>query len=182
MNQVTELHEKAMDLAELAFVAKLNHNPTEAETLFRQTWEFETQAARLVPDNADSEPTRSILYRSAATLACDCREYREAERLIAIGLSGNPPDWVAEQLRELYEQVRGHFKRSTEEPRQTETITGQLKTIGIVDEHGHQQNIIVPADRIAEIIKPLWGEMVTVTTVQQGNERLLANIQPTVAT
>jgi hypothetical protein len=37
-------------------------------------------------------------------LALQCQEYREAERLIATALSGNPPVEIAEELRELLEK------------------------------------------------------------------------------
>ena len=106
MKSVKELHKKAMELAEFAFVAKLRGNPVKAEELLRQAFEYESQAARLVPDEPSSEPTRSILYSSAATLALDCNEPREAEELIAEGLAGNPAPEIEQELRDLYKQVR----------------------------------------------------------------------------
>jgi hypothetical protein len=42
-----------------------------------------------------------LLHRSAALLAIDCAELREAERLIARVLAGNPPDDIANELRDL---------------------------------------------------------------------------------
>jgi hypothetical protein len=41
----------------------------------------------------------------AASLALECGALREAERLIAVALSGNPPEEIAEELRDLLEQV-----------------------------------------------------------------------------
>lgn len=108
MNQVRELHEKAMDLAEIASVAKLRGDLETAKQLFWQAYENEVQAARLVPDDPSYEPTRSILYRSAASLALDCSDFREAERLIAEGLAGHPPEEIAEELRYLYEKLNFH--------------------------------------------------------------------------
>ena len=106
MKSVRELHTKAMDLAELAFVAKLRGNLEKADQLSRQAFEYETQAARLVPDEPSSEPTRSVLYSSAASLALDCNESREAKRLIAAGLAGHPPEDIAEELRELADLIK----------------------------------------------------------------------------
>jgi hypothetical protein len=51
------------------------------------------------------EPTRSVLHRSAPTLALECGALRDAERLIAVALSGDPPAEIAEELRDLLEQV-----------------------------------------------------------------------------
>ena len=109
MNHIRELHEKAMNLAEIAVVAKLQGDLEQANQLFRQAYESEAQAARLVPDETSVEPTRSILYRSAASLALDCNEFREAERLITAGLAGRPPEEIAEELRDLFEKA--NFQR-----------------------------------------------------------------------
>lgn len=109
MNSVQKLHEKAMDFAEMAFTAKLKNDLTKANNLLLQAFENETKAAKSVQDVASSEPTRSILYRSAASLALDCNKLREAEKLTAAGLAGNPPEEIAEELRDLLEKV--YFQR-----------------------------------------------------------------------
>ena len=106
MKSVKELHEKAMDLAEYAFVAKLRGNLAKAEELSQQAFDYESQAAGLVPNKPSSEPTRSILYSSAAALALDCNEPREAKQLVAEGLAGNPPPEIEQELNDLYEQVK----------------------------------------------------------------------------
>lgn len=108
MSRVQECHSIAMDLAEAAFVAKLNGNLEQADSLFRQAFLKEREAAQLVQDHLAEEPSRSILHRSAASLAIDCGELREAERLIAFALTGNPPTEIAEELRDLLEQVNFH--------------------------------------------------------------------------
>ena len=109
MSQIKELHEKAMYLAEMAVVTKLQGDFERANQLFRQAYENEAKAARLMPEEPSPEPTRSILYRSAASLALDCNEYREAERLIALGLAGQPPEEIAIELRDLFDKV--NFQR-----------------------------------------------------------------------
>ncbi len=43
----------------------------------------------------------SYLFRSAACLALDFKNYREAERMIAFGLSGNPPPEILEKLLDI---------------------------------------------------------------------------------
>ncbi len=89
----------------MAFTAKLRGDLQRAGELFRQAFEYERKAAELAADDFAAEPTRSVLHRSAASLAIDCGEFREAERLIAVALSGNPPDEIADELRDLLEQV-----------------------------------------------------------------------------
>ena len=101
MNQIQTLHQQAMDLAENAFTAKLRGDRTQADQLLRQAFAKEAEAAALVTNNLDAEPTRSVLHRSAASLAIECGEFQTAERLIATALTGNPPKEIAEELRAL---------------------------------------------------------------------------------
>jgi hypothetical protein len=105
MNQIQTLHQQAMDLAEAAAVARLRGALEEATQLTRQAFEQETQAATLTADTLDAEPTRSVLHRSAASLAIECGELQTAERLIATALSGNPPPEIAEELKDLFIQI-----------------------------------------------------------------------------
>lgn len=105
MSKVRELHSKAMELAHLSMVARHTQDWDRAESLAREAHLYESQAAELVPEGQASEPTRSILYRSAASLAYQCKDFRAAQRLIAKGLSGYPTPQVEQELKDLYEQV-----------------------------------------------------------------------------
>ena len=105
MSQIQEKHTIAMDLAEAAFSAKLRGNLKRASQLIREAFENEQAAAALIAHQLDAEPSRSILHRSAATLAVDCGELKAAERLIATALSGNPPEEIAEELKDLFIQI-----------------------------------------------------------------------------
>jgi hypothetical protein len=109
MNPIKQDHRQAMELADQALIAKLRGDSEKAAELIRKALELERRAAELVANDFNLEPTRSVLYRSAASFALNCGEFREAERLIACGLSGNPPEDVAEELRDLLDQV--HFSR-----------------------------------------------------------------------
>jgi hypothetical protein len=108
--QATEYHQKAMDLAEAAFVAQVRGELPD-EAVLRQAFALERQAAELVASEIDFEPSRSVLHRSAAALAIDCREYRAAEQLICAALAGNPPEEIADELRDLLQQVYSHLRK-----------------------------------------------------------------------
>jgi hypothetical protein len=101
MKDLRKLHHRAMELAEKAFVLRRQSKGDEARALSYQAFLLEKQAA----ENAQTEPTRSVFYRSAATLVRDCGEYREAERLIAAALCGDPPEAIADELRQLLNEV-----------------------------------------------------------------------------
>lgn len=105
MSQIQELHQQAMDLAEAAAVARLRGASEQAAQLTRQAFEQENHAAALIASALDAEPTRSVLHRSAASLAIECGELQIAERLIATALSGNPPPEIAEELKDLFIQI-----------------------------------------------------------------------------
>jgi hypothetical protein len=98
-----------MEQTDLALAAQRTGKDAHAKALFRAAFELERQAATMVAPRIDAEPTRSILLRSAATLALDCGDYREAEILICEALRGTPPEEIAEELRGLLEQV--YFRR-----------------------------------------------------------------------
>lgn len=99
---VSELHRRAMDVAERALVARRIGRAGEAKALFREAFEAEREAAlRVAEDPAAPEPTRSVLLRSAATLALDCGQRREAQRLAARGLAGDPSPEIADELAAL---------------------------------------------------------------------------------
>jgi hypothetical protein len=107
MRHISELHQRAMELADRSLLARVAGETVSAKELLRQAFETERQAAETGSDAP--EPTRSILFRSAASLALEVGEVRTAERLIAMGLAGEPPQEIAEDLRDLLEQV--HFQR-----------------------------------------------------------------------
>jgi hypothetical protein len=105
MSEIEQLHEQAVDIAEEAFAAQRKGDAESAKNLFLQALELEVQAASIYPATSESEPTRSILYRSAAALAYHAKEYDRAEQLIACGLSGYPPIEIKEELRALQDDV-----------------------------------------------------------------------------
>ena len=98
-----------MEHTDLAIAAQRRGNEEEALKLYSAAFNFERQAAQALSSKLDAEPTRSILHRSAATLALDCGQYRDAEILICEALRGMPPEGIGEELRDLLEQV--YFRR-----------------------------------------------------------------------
>jgi len=89
------------------------HNPN--------TWlplnEYEKSAAMLLVNDYEKEPTRSVLFRSAACLLLNLpfpneTYFRQAERMVAHGLSGNPPEEIAEELREAWQELIGFFQQA----------------------------------------------------------------------
>jgi hypothetical protein len=109
MNKITELHNEAMALVDRSLVLKLQGELEPSNRLLHQAFEKESEAAQLVATEIQLEPTRSVLFRSAASLALQCGKTREAEKLISMGLSGQLPEEIAEELRDLLVEV--YFER-----------------------------------------------------------------------
>jgi hypothetical protein len=109
MSGVKTTHREAMEQTDLALAARQQGDEVLALRHFHKAYELETQAADAYASRLEAEPTRSVLFRSAATLALDCKLLPEAEKLVCTALTGNPPDDVAEELRDLLEQI--YFER-----------------------------------------------------------------------
>ena len=105
MSQIQDLHRQAMDLAEQADLKRLRGDTAQVQELLRQALELEAEAAGMVANDVTAEPTRSVLHRSAATLAVECGELSLAEKLIARALAGAPPSDIAAELKDLFIQI-----------------------------------------------------------------------------
>jgi len=90
-----------MELVDQAVLARQRGDAKAMREFSRAAFAQERAAADLVANQLDLEPTRSVLHRSAAVLALECAELREAERLIGRALAGNPPDDIVDELRDL---------------------------------------------------------------------------------
>lgn len=92
----------------------------EARAMFERALTLEREAAGLVT----REPSFSILHRSAAWLALDAEQPREAERLAAVALaSRNVSDGMANQLRAVMEEARLRLHTPLPPPTAVSSIT-----------------------------------------------------------
>ena len=109
---VRKLHEKAMLSAELGIVTKHKNKTFQSRMHFERAMGYERRAAALVPLAPESEPTRGILYRSAAWLAMDCGYAAEAKGLAEEGLRGTPPPQIADELRDVLDAAQKALERA----------------------------------------------------------------------
>src|SRR5438067_95415 len=71
MKQVKDLHQEAMRFVDEAEAARRQGQDLLARERLRQAFDCERRAADLVAGDRLLEPTRSVLHRSAATLALE---------------------------------------------------------------------------------------------------------------
>ncbi|CAN5393489.1 hypothetical protein BH09PAT4_BH09PAT4_09490 [soil metagenome] len=105
MSTVRDLHGQAMQFAQEALIARESGNDKASVELAKQALSLEIEAAGRISKEKTSEPTRSILYKSAASLAYQAHDLDTAERLVFEGLAGSPPARVRQELKDLYEQI-----------------------------------------------------------------------------
>ena len=137
MKTTSELHDEAMRLADEAFDASRQGRSDRAHRLFLKALDSERRAAEAFEHRLGMEPTRSVLYRSAATLAFHAGLPNESARLIAAGLAGNPPREIRQELDDLRKQA-GIQRVSTETPKQFERDAAKQEAIADASGQGSQ--------------------------------------------
>lgn len=96
------LHNEAMVCCDKALFSKV-YTKNNIKAWYRRALAFERAAAQLCP--IDLEPSRSILFSSAAFCAIDAGEYEEARQLVASGFAGTPAAHTAMRLNEALELI-----------------------------------------------------------------------------
>ena len=99
-----DIHSEAMDLTYYALKARRRGDVNVALDLFAKALKLERAALDVMGDVG--EPIYSTMYRSAATLALDCNDFRLAEKLASKALAGDPPPYLVWQLREVVERAK----------------------------------------------------------------------------
>lgn len=107
MNSVNNFHKKAMEFADLGLKKRAHGNAEDSLVCFEQALRYELKAINEL-DQKDGLAW-AVLHRSAGTLALDCRDFRQAEKIVATALAQEPHPAIAEELRDLWEQI--HFQR-----------------------------------------------------------------------
>ena len=104
MTSTSDYHKMAMEFADLGLRNRARGNGELALAYFEQALDFELAA--IVELEQTDGLAGSVLYRSAGTLALDCRRLRQAEQITAQALAGEPHPDIAEELRDLWEQIQ----------------------------------------------------------------------------
>lgn len=128
-----------MELADEGDFLRRRGSFVEASQKFADAYQFEAEAAAAVT----VEPSRSILYRSAAWLALEAGRARDAERMAAKGLAGDAvPKRVAQELRAVLEDAQ-YSLNTPEAPAPGEKASLELTLRGGEVGYGH-----APAEQI----------------------------------
>lgn len=177
MNIVTILHNKAMEFADEAMLAKMEGDNRSSFALFEKAFELEQEAAASVPEENQHSESNFLLIRSAAALAFTCGKFQEARALINAGLSGNLPAFIANELKDLEISLL----------QATNEKVGYLEIVGIITyanavksevqlqdiQSKEPISITVPRHLINEIVKSYWGDLVQVKAKTAGKGAII---------
>jgi len=101
-----DLHDRAMAIVDEARQAERNGDRKEFIELLRTACNLEQQAARSLEPLPESEPTRTVLFRSASSLAFQAEDYQQACTLAFDGLTGSSPEEHAAELLEIVAEAK----------------------------------------------------------------------------
>jgi hypothetical protein len=102
--ELQKLHRLAMDNSELALRALRNGDLGKFQELSERAFDYEKKAA-LGLYNQHIEPSRSVLFRSAAYIALDKADFIEARKLYEYALEGDVPSDLRDELEELKTEI-----------------------------------------------------------------------------
>jgi hypothetical protein len=105
MSKINQLHDQAMDIAEKAFLARQKGDNIAFVKLSKESFLLERAAAMLLKDRLEVEPSRSILFKSAAFLAFDAQEYQACRDMITYTLLGKPDAVIKTEMKALFQEV-----------------------------------------------------------------------------
>jgi hypothetical protein len=197
LKDLIPIHDLAMKYAQEAYLAQLNDQSEGAISLYLKAFELEQEVALHYLTLLDKEPTRAITFRSAASLALQCHRYRDAEKLIAQGLAGNPPENIAQELRDLYEIVKKELRLKAPKPSNKVTnpfwIKGLLLVANAKEKNSFIEIVIqsdnknftpkdyskvfVPNNTLSTLVNQYWNHIVNLKVKPKGRHYELLDIE-----
>ena len=156
------LHDKAMEFVDESKLAKMEGNDSAAKSFLQKAFFLEKEAALSTPSDKNTSFAKYLYLRSAAYLAYDVGYLLDALQFTLLGLSGNPPTYVAQQLTALKEKL--HLKNASFQFKGLFTQANAKENIITIEDENSQQIYLiqVPTERIQEIVKKYWSAKVTI--------------------
>jgi hypothetical protein len=148
-----------MEMVDEALVASRANDSATAEHLRRNAFELERSAAQSLEAEVSFEPTRSILFRSAATLALRCGDRREAERLARAGLTETTPAEIRVEIEALLDELGPASGASTvsevKATRRAERKSPPLEVTGMAENGSESGSSPSDSDLICKVLSTM---------------------------
>jgi len=101
MELIKQLHDEAMYYCQLAIMAYNRGSARIAKKLYKKALPYEVKAATLLGISEKNEPSRSILYRSAANIAFNCDLFEDSRYLAIKGITRFAPPKIKDELWDI---------------------------------------------------------------------------------
>lgn len=147
MKDIRSLHGRAMEFMR---IAKQDLENRDKEGYLRNTkaaFDLEQEAAYALLSKFESEPTRSVLFRSAANLAYNLGQYDQSEKLIYQALAGAPHAEIKAELLSLKESIELAYGLELS----TNDIT-EYTYINVIKEHAVNLKVEPKTDRYSKAV------------------------------
>ena len=86
-------------------MARIQGHTEDSIGLSETALENELEAISRLEAEGRTEPTYSVLHRSAGTLALDCNQPQKAREIVTKALGQDPHPEIADELRELLDRI-----------------------------------------------------------------------------
>jgi tetratricopeptide (TPR) repeat protein len=184
--QLRSTHRQANLLAQEAWMAKEKGQFDRSLDLYQKAYQLEKEVAQGYLELLDAEPTRSIILKSAAVLAKECGELREAEKWLSHALSGNPSEEIAAELRVLFKEINKKHRKASGTAKVEKGILRVVEGIlGMVDSTKHRIGVDAADGRVRiqvpqeanDMVLKFIDNPVKVTYQVEGRRKWLKQIQ-----
>jgi len=166
MKQAEIFYNQSVGFAEQADIARVKRLPVDYKDLYAQAFYLQKKAALLMSPEDFYPMPRSFMIQGAAGLAYQAGLFEEAEKMIALCRSENPPGLVAHKLDEIEKAIR---KAAAAPP-----ANGSLQIKGILTQANADEKeitirdmenqrtyaFVVPSKIFKKVVKEYWQELV----------------------
>lgn len=168
MNEnLSYLHDLAMDYADEAQFALKKGNIKIADLLFEIAYDLEKQFALAFPlDDDDFQLSRSVFLRSAATLALDCKKPKEALELVQRAMNSKPHPAIVEELEDVKNKALEMQQKSPQLLNFTakvvafDTIMNEIKVQDV--QNNNFYIVKFNKEGLSEVIQSYWTDPVNI--------------------
>lgn len=106
MKDIRGLHRQAMEIMRVANEKLLIQDMESYSFHLRNALELEEEAALELFSKLENEPTRSVLFRSAANIAFNLGDFEKSQKLIYQALAGNPYAEIKLELLDIQYKIQ----------------------------------------------------------------------------
>ena len=133
MSAFTLLHRTAMEFYDLAGIYKAKGQTDFLKDYQERAWLLEQEAALQVLAEPDDFTFKYVIVNSAGQLGYNIGRYEEAQKILQLGLLGNPSDIHRHEMELLLEKVNQNIVETKNEPTTEENILELSGTLTVAN-------------------------------------------------